>query len=119
MSRPVLLWDKIPPIEGVKYDDKPDKWTDSLKDSFIIAHAQADLKEKYDRAEQRGKFAVFVKVFFVIWFLFVACMLVLDSISIIDVPELVLVTLLGTTSVNVIGLLIVLAGYYFGRDKRK
>ncbi|HTJ13499.1 MAG TPA: hypothetical protein VL547_15800 [Dinghuibacter sp.] len=68
-----------------------------------------------NKARKTHSLLIFVMVFF--WLVSVVALLALSGLGILCLSDKVLITLLTTTTINVIGLLVIVANYLFNKNK--
>lgn len=87
------------------------------KKKLEIASLEEDLAGKSQDRKQRGIFAMRIFGFVCFYMAAALTIVVLDGCCVLDISDTVLVTMLGTTTANVIGLFLVVAEYLFHRHK--
>lgn len=96
-------------------DRRKDEGVRKLKISNDLLQAQVDKLNNDNRARKTHSTLIFLMVF--IWILFVVVFLILVGAEKLKISDKVLITLLSTTSVNIIGLLVIVANYLFNKSK--
>jgi len=78
---------------------------------------EAELTKINNDNEARVGFSKKIYWIVIIWLSAVIFLLILSGFKIVDLSDKVLITLLTTSSVNVIGLLVIIANYLFNKNK--
>jgi len=97
------------------------------EESGRITRWSHDEKEDYTEAEKKHKHETrealtpFLKRVFVGWLITAMMLFIINSFKFIHqyfyIPDMVMMSLLGTTTANVIGLFAILAKYYYANEK--
>lgn len=82
-------------------------------DMLDLKFKQEELAGKKQDREQRRRFALNIFWVVVSYLALVLAILILNGFSLVKITDTVLITLLGTTTANVISLLVIVAKYLF------
>lgn len=86
---------------------------DSEDEDYQIEHRRILLREQRNNTDQKKKLAIWAKIIVSVWLLLVWATVFFNGIFKLQVSDLVLSVLLGTTTFNVLGLMmIVLRGHF-------
>lgn len=95
---------------------KDESFSDKKKRIELFS-LEEDLAGKTQDRKQRGTFAMCIFIFVCVYMASALTIVILDGCGVLDISETVQITMLGTTTANVIGLFIVVANYLFHRHK--
>ena len=107
--------DKIANLLDGASDSDEKAYSEEIK-SIQAEFLQERLESERQDRIQRGRFAVAIFGFMGIYMVATMIIVYLNGRKILDLSEAVVVTLLGTTTVNVIGVFVVVAKYLFFRQ---
>lgn len=107
--------DKIANLLDGASDSDEKAYSEEIK-SIQAEFLQERLESERQDRIQRGRFAVAIFGFMCIYMVATMIIVYLNGRKILDLSEAVVVTLLGTTTVNVIGVFVVVAKYLFFRQ---
>lgn len=86
-----------------------------LKIQNDLLQAKFDKITGDNKARKSHSLLIFIMVFF--WLASVVTLLTLSGLGLVVLSDKVLITLLTTTTINVIGLLVIVANYLFNKSK--
>lgn len=100
-------------------DPDPSLSLEDLKQKHDIELLKQELEELKDTHTLRLKFAKSIFWVVVLWLLFVSIILVMEGFWLWDfsLSDAILITILTTTSINIIGLLVIVAKWLFPNGK--
>jgi len=101
--------------EQTELDQKKEEGLRKLKINNDLLQAQVNKLNDDNRARKTHSLLIFRMVFS--WILFVMVILFGVGIGKLTLSDKVLITLLSTTSINIIGLLVIVANYLFNKSK--
>lgn len=89
-------------------------------ESLIDTQDSLNIKKQKLDIQLKQEFSTFIKSLVEVWVAFIACMLFFSSINFVHISDTVLVALIAGTTVNIIGLVVIVAKHLFpSGDKTK
>lgn len=107
--------DKAFKEEGEKLNEVQIQEIRRLKIQNDVREGQSQKIKDDNEARKLHSGLIFLLVF--IWLITVLVIIILNGARVLNLSDKVIITLLSTTSINVIGLLVIVANYLFNKNK--
>ena len=108
---------EVRPLPDSQGDDE--LYQEEVRD-LELAKVQLQVQEHSENLEHRKRYASRIFKFVSIWMTMIFCVILLDGWGIggLKISEKVLITLIGSTTLNVLGILAIVANYFFPKKDR-
>ena len=104
------------PVNEINGDEGSDSLTKQELEERLTSH-KLDNKSKKQNIESRRYYGTGVFVICSLWMVYVAVVLCFAGANKLNLSDLVLTTMLGSTTFNILGLLIIVLKYIFPPEK--